>query len=327
MTDPPLDTTTLERVIVLPRNGYANRLQAWASSAILAAHLDVPLEVAWEPQPIAPAGAADLFTSDRPGATFLTSADLRARIGGDHQDLPRYLTIDPSRQVVCLAGHERGEQVFMPDLAAALGHASRPRTLLVIAGGKFHLPGALAFAEQRSRFYAQLPWSAGIRAGTDAALAGHSDFIGLHIRETDRSIAAPTPGAIRGAVAALAERSGLTSLFIAADTLSARQRWLGEARSLGLSAWTTPEPALDRSAISAGIGALIDWRILGMAQSIVYSRESSFGEEAAVATGCIGASLPLSASSGLQRIRRAEALGRAAVTYPRRRWGQGRKPS
>lgn len=40
----------LDRIVVVPRNGYVNRLQGWASAAILAAQLDASLHVLWEPE-------------------------------------------------------------------------------------------------------------------------------------------------------------------------------------------------------------------------------------------------------------------------------------
>lgn len=320
-------THALDRVVVVPRNGYINRLQAWASSAILAAELDVPLSVTWEPESVAPAAFTDLFIPDRPGVGLLSTDALSERLGKDPADLRPYLTVDESRRLVVLAGRERGEQEFMPALAAALGHPCGPTTLVIIAGGKFHLPGSTGFAEQRRHFYRQLPWSAAVSAGTKHAVADRGDFIGLHIRETDRAITAPTRRALRAAIIALADRTGVRSVFIAADTTAARRRWLGEVAALGLSGWAAPEPELDRSSARAGVDALVDWRVLGRSMALVYSRESSFGEEAAVSTGFGCPSIPLAASTPHQRSRLAAAIGRAAVTYPQRRWAQGRKPS
>ena len=116
-------------------------------------------------------------------------------------------------------------------------------------------------------------------------------------------------------------------MFVAADTPASRLRWLDEARALGLTGWSAPEPEFDRTSVQAAVGAMIDWRILGMSRALVYSRESSFGEEAAVAADAVGTSIPLSASSQRQRARRAAAVGRSLAHYPQRRWSQGRKPS
>lgn len=318
---------TLEEIVVVPRNGYVNRLQAWASSAVLAAQLDVPLQVAWQPESVAPAAFDELFVPGPPGAIWLHDDDLRARLGRPHEDLPRYLSVDEQRRLVVLAGHDRGEQVFMPDLLPALRHPCRPTTLLIIAGGRFHLPGSTDVEADRRRFYRHLPWSQAVTRATDAIVGEQRDFIGLHVRQTDRSISAPRRRAIRAAISGLARTRGLTSVFLAADTEEARVRWLDDLADLGLAGWAAPAPALDRSSAKAGIDAMVDWRILGRSVALVYSRASSFGQEAAVAADAVDTSLPLSASSALQRSRRAAAVARAALTYPQRRLAQGRNPS
>lgn len=327
MVDPTVHASSLERLIVVPRNGYVNRLQAWASSAVLAAQFDVALEVAWDTEPMAPASAEDLFARSQPGTTFLSEQQLRERIGLDHRSLDRYVTVDRGRRLVTLAGHDRGEQALMADLLAALHDPCAPTTLLIIAGGKFHLPQATSFAQQRKLFYARLAWSDAVRRRTDEAMQDRSPFLGLHIRGTDRSMQAPTPRAIHSALGELAEREQLASVFIAADTTTSLGHWTAEATRMGLEPWSLPEPDLDRATANAGIDAVVDWRILSKARGMVFSAESSFGEEAAVAGGIVDSSFPLRASDTRQRVRRAGAFGRAAVTYPRRRWGQGRNPS
>lgn len=326
MTEQPA-APALQDIVIVPRNGYVNRLQAWASSAILAAEWDVPLRVAWEPEAVAPAAFADLFVPGRPGTALLPAAELRSRVGGSHEDLPRYLTVDEPRRLVVLAGHDRGEQAFMDRLSDTLRHPCQPTTLLIIAGGRFHLPGSTGFEAQRRSFYRQLPWSDAVVTRTASAMAGHRDFLGLHVRQTDRSTTAPRPRAIREAISGLAGRTGIRSVFVASDTAEGRRHWLAGLAALGLDAWSAPEPTLDRSTASAGIDAMVDWRILGQSRGVVYSAASSFGDEAAVAADAVATSVPLSASATLQRYRRAAAVSRSAATYPRRRLGQGKNPS
>jgi len=41
-------TSDLKRIIIIPRNGYLNRLQAIASAAIIAENLDIELKIYWE---------------------------------------------------------------------------------------------------------------------------------------------------------------------------------------------------------------------------------------------------------------------------------------
>ena len=129
--------SSLTDLVVIPRNGYANRLQAWASAALLAQELSVPLSVVWEAEDIAPAEFGDLFVASPDGPKLLAAEALRERISADHRELPRYLNVDPERRLIVLAGHDRGEQTFMDKLDAALSHPCRPTLMVIIAGGKF----------------------------------------------------------------------------------------------------------------------------------------------------------------------------------------------
>ena len=309
---------TLDEIVVVPRNGYVNRLQAWASATILAAQLDVPLRVVWETEDAAPAAPDQLFASALIARRFLDRASLDARLGSPHQHLPRYLTIDMERRLVVLAGHDRGEQVFMPELGGALGDQSRPTTLLIIAGGKFHVDSSEDFQAQRRLFYRRMTWSTDLDTSFNHEVAGHGSYVALHVRGTDRSRQAPPARTIRAGLDRLRDLTAERSLFIAADTAVGRDRWSSEADSLGFRPWSAREIDFDRSNAGSGVDALLDWRLLGASRGVVYTGASSFGEEAAIATGHLEACVPLSATSGRQRVRAASELGRAAITYPRR---------
>ncbi|MDP1878072.1 MAG: hypothetical protein Q8M17_11015 [Actinomycetota bacterium] len=290
-----MTTHSVERVIVVPRNGYVNRLQAWASAAIMAGDLGVPCQVAWQPQPAGPAEAEVLFAGETLDHSFVRMDNVTAALGTSHEDLPRYLTVLPDRHVVALAGHDRGEQVFMPQLHAALQHASGPTTLVIIAGGAFCLPGTRAFADRRRDFYRSIAWSPPIDEQVSAALLGRGRYLGAHIRQTDRSRQAPTPRAIRAGLARLRDRTGITSLFIAADNEAALARWADEAGRLGLRAWTAEHADIDRATDTGAVAAMTDWRLLGGSEALVYTRESSFGAEATVAAGAVDGSEALAA--------------------------------
>lgn len=316
---------TLDRLIVVPRNGYVNRLQAWASSAILAAELDVPLRVVWEPEPAAPAAAADLFAPGLLERSFVTPESLTQLLGSTHQHQPRYLTVDPERRTVVLAGHDRGEQEFIPPLLGSLADPSHPTTLVIIAGGRFHVPSASAFERQRRHFYQAIDWSEPIRAACDEAWAHRPQHVGLHVRQTDRSLEAPTRSAIRAALSTMREQTGIDSLFVAADTDAARSAWLDAGTRLGFVPWTIDHPDTDRSTAAGAVAAMVDWRTLGRSAALVYSAASSFGEEAAVAADAATRSYALVAPTRVRNLRSAGSLLRSAATYPRRRgWLGGR---
>lgn len=315
-----LDSHGLERIIVVPRNGYANRLQAWASSAILAAELDVPVKVLWEPEPVAPATAEQLFSPTLLRTSFIESSEVTEVLGRPHTDWPRYLNVE--RDVVVLAGHDLGEQHFMPELLETLVREPLPRLLVIIAGGKFHLPDSTNFELQRRVFYSRIDWSEAIRDRVDLLRADHHEYLGLHIRQTDRSITAPTAKRIRAALAELHMRTGIASLLVAADTDEARQHWQNTAIKLGLEPWTSDAREYSRSQAAAGIDAIVDWHLLGGARALVYPAASSFGEEAAVVTGNKTACIALDASRRLQHFRASLGVGRSVLSYPLRRMGR-----
>lgn len=316
-----MTTHSVERVIVVPRNGYANRLQAWASASILADDLGAPCHVAWQPQAAGPAEPDVLFASSALEHSFVRIDDVTAVLGTTHEDLPRYLTVLPDRQVVALAGHDRGEQVFMPQLHAALQHASRPTTLVIIAGGAFCLPGTRAFVDRRRDFYRSITWSPPIDEQVSTALLRRGRYLGAHIRQTDRSRQAPTPRAIRAGLARLRGRTGITSLFIAADNEAALSNWIDEADRLGLQSWTAEHDDIDRATDPGAIAAMTDWRLLGGSEALVYTRESSFGAEAAVAAGAVDGSESLAAGpvtrTGRALLHGASSIHRRATAHRR----------
>jgi len=315
----------LEHLVIVPRNGYVNRLQAWASAAILGAQLDVPVSVVWEPERIAPAEALDLISESEVRRSFWDVEQLTSLVGGAHQTLARYLTVDADRRLLVLAGHDRGEQAFMGELVDALADPCAPTSLVVIAGGKFRLDTHEDFDRQRRLFYERVPWQTEIVDAVAATTDGRPPYLGLHVRGTDRSREAPSARAVREALRQLKEL-GPTSLFVAADTEASRLCWTDEALRLGFEPWSRTEVNRDRRVVAEGVDAVIDWRILGMAQAIVHAASSSFGEEAAVCTAQASACIALTASPSRQRLRAAGEWATAAVTYPRRRWGSQQSP-
>lgn len=303
----------LHRVIVVPRNGYANRLQAWASSSIMAERLGAPLQVAWEPESVAPAEATDLFADSLRDESFILSSQVAELLGRPHQDMPRYVTVDPDRRLVFLAGHDRGEQSFMPELQEILATTASVSTLVIVAGGKFHLPGESDFSSKRWRFYSGIDWHPAIQDRLRRNLSTSNAYLGLHIRQTDRSRDAPTPRAIQEALVRLTNLTGVTDLFIAADTPSARAEWTKRASDLDLRSWTSDAESFDRTDQQSGQDAIVDWLLLGKAEAIVYSAASSFGQEAALANVRPDLAQALTAPSALRVLRDTKQLATSAL--------------
>lgn len=305
-------TSALERIVVVPVNGYANRLQAWASASIMAAHFGAATQVCWEIEDVAPAAAPEIFAGDVIRDHFIDPDRVSALLGMPHSNTPRYLSVDQNRGVAFLAGHDRGEQFFVPALIRELNASPEISTLVVAAGGKFHVPDEVDFDEKRRHFYNQIGWHSDIVSRLQSTSMAKQPYIGLHIRQTDRSREAPTSRAIERALRTLSRRSGLTHVFIAADTATARTEWTNRAAQLGLTPWTSDAVVFNRHDERSAPDAIVDWLLLGRASGLIYSATSSFGQEAAIMNAHPEWTLPLEASPGLQNRRDLTRLAGSA---------------
>jgi hypothetical protein len=307
-------------VLLYPLSGYANRLQAIASASILAEDLGGRLAVCWETSDVAPAPAGAVFDASFVAAHVVTSDEADERWGVRREAVPRYLSVDPDARRIGLAGHDRGEQHFMPDLDRALASMPEVETVVLVAGGKFCRPGTseAAFRGQRHDFYRAMRLAPAVEEAVDRECRDRPDFVGLHLRYSDRNRQAPLRRRIRPALIEVAGRAGVRSVFVASDTGRERARWCEVARAAGLEPWTVDPGSLARAEAGSVHGALVDWRILGRARAMAFFAESSFAEEAAVAGDGWDRSIGLPAS-GLRAVAvQAGDYARAAVTYPRR---------
>lgn len=317
-------------VLVYPQSGYANRLQAIASSALLAEWLGGRLWVCWEHQQVAAATAEQVFDPAFVATHVVGADEALERWGVRRGDIPLYLTVDADRHRVLLAGHDRGEQHFMPALRSVLDDGSPRDLIVVVAGGKFTLDGGAVlsdqqrreFDERRGAYYRALDLHPDIESRVEEVVAGRGPFLGLHLRYSDRSTQAPMRRRIAPALRRLSDERGLHDLFVASDTPGERDRWHRRAEGLGLHPWSADPGDLPRSDPRSALGALVDWRILGRSQGMVYFAESSFAEEASVASGWHEASIGLAASRVQAWGVRAAEYSRAAVTYPKRHWSR-----
>lgn len=316
----------MRRILLFPLNGYINRLQAIASSAILADRLDARLSVCWEPDPVAPVATSAVLSPEFCSAHVVSSEAARDEFGVHRSGIPQYLSVDAANDRILLAGYDRGEQHFMEPLRSMLTEHSDADSLVIAAGGKFFLPERGTdertwqgqFRALRHDFYAQVGLAAGIETAVAEQLAARRPFIGLHLRYTDRAHQAPSDRTVREALTRVAQESGLSSVFVAADSSRARDEWAARIRSVGLDPWSAGHAHFDRSASGSEHAALVDWRLLGSAQRLVYFAESSFAEEAAVASGHFEESVALPAQAARSAIVHLGRYATAARTYPRR---------
>ena len=313
----------VDRVVLIPRNGYVNRLQAFVSAQILAERLGAQFKVAWEPQTAAPDSVKAVLDLDHWQDHLIKAAGV----------LPKGLSLDSvpiglnhvSDNALLLAGGMKGEQEFIPQLRREL--VKDPSEIILVAGGKFWLDGssvlsasqASEFRRQRFNKYSQMHLNSKIESQAQQFIADlPEEYVGLHLRYSDRNVQAPLGRTIERAVAQRRSEVGDT-LFLCGDDENRLASW---ERSLANKGWNvrvnrSPQhlASSDRPAT-----ALVDWRILSSATQVVFFSESSFGEEAAVASGHFDESVGLAPSRVRAQVLRATTYLRNAVTYPSRHW-------
>ena len=311
------------RVVLVPRNGYVNRLQALVSSQLVAQGLGAPLQVLWEPQPAAPDDVSRILDTGS-GQIELLEPGSALPGGLALQDIPVGLTRGPE-ETLFLAGGLTGEQYFMPQLRSELMKPTK--SVVIVAGGKFWLPGsseltgeeADAFRAARRDMYQNLKLHTSIEdRAHQIARKLPARFVGLHLRYSDRNFQAPMKRSVRKAMREMGP-SVDWNVYVAGDSRGTVEKWRTWLEQNGWRVWvddsTESSPNDGRSS-----AALVDWRVLGAAHRRVYFSASSFGEEAAVASGRFEESIGLQTS----HVRAVFAQGtyhvQNALSYPSRHW-------
>lgn len=314
----------MKRVIVVPRNGYLNRLQAMASASILAEQLGAEFSVCWLPQPAAPAPGVVVF-GETSGLAFISESELQMILGSSLESFPLYVNsqdVSGVGKVVTFAGHDLGEQPLMSELSQEL-RVSEFDYLVLVAGGRFsESVGSQSidwdsedFRELRRGWYQALEFSPDIDSVWPEFV--REPFLGLHLRYSDRSHQTPSRAEIERAVVELCGSSGIERVFIASDSRKERDHWSQLLWKLGLSPWFFESNLVGE--FSGDTAALVDWRILTHAQAIVYFGESSFGYEAAVASGNFNASVALAPNPLVSLGVRTRKIAGIVLGAPRRR--------
>jgi hypothetical protein len=308
----------VKRVIVIPMSGYVNRLQAIASSSIIADQCDADFFVCWTNINVTPAPATDVFSAEFVERHVIEPTQFRELTGIEPGDVSPYMTV--SHSLVTLAGSDMGEQFFMPQLRARLEQSQEPVNLVFSAGGNFSFSNPETAIDQRENWYRKFDFADAIESRVKQLLRNRGPFIGVHLRYTDRSHEAPLKKEIDQAILHQVESLSTDSIFIASDTNKERDRLFKKLEKAGLKPWTADLDLSNAPRSEAAVGALIDWKVLGNAQSSVSFAASSFGHEAAVMAGSIHTSSAL-AGHPIQRIRsRAKELKSNLVNYPRNHW-------
>lgn len=267
---------------------------------------------------MAPASASALFDPQFIDENFISSSEFFSRFGYRCSEVPHYL--NQSKGVVSLAGYDLGEQYFMEELRVSIEQLTSPRTLLISAGGNFSWDEPERAIAARGAWYRDLVFADHIETSATNAMSRYGSYIGVHLRFTDRSHETPLDKEIELAIMNQVEEFGLRSIFIASDSATQRDKWVGKLEKSGLNPWFVNPTSLNRKSEQAGIAAMIDWKILGHASSSVYFSASSFGHEAAVMAGSINTSIALPGHPVRRWQSRGRELTSALINYPRNHW-------
>ena len=277
----------LNDIVVFPMSGYINRLQTIASAAILAEQYDARLRICWIPYSLAPSPADAVFSKSFCDEFIISEESVLELYQLEVNQIPIY--VSRSRGMVSLRGADKGEQALMPEVERSIQQES-PQLLAIVSGGSF-FRDARGFTlndyrKRKSDFYRALPLHSEIEGSVSKILRTHpSPYLGLHLRYTDRSDQAPLDRAIRKALRFQSEATGISSVFVAADSARSRDHWVAECVKLGLDPWCVNHLSMRREDALSAHPALIDWKLLGHASRLVYFTASSFAVEAAVMNG------------------------------------------
>jgi hypothetical protein len=276
------------------------------------------------PQQAAPAALETVFGSVSP-LKFVTESDLTGILGFDLDSFPHYVNshvVSGIGRVVTLAGHDRGEQPLMTQLIEEL-QSSDWDELVIVAGGRFFLEAgnesnewdSEKFRAARQSWYQSLALAPVI--DNTVKLIPSEPFVGLHLRYSDRSHQAPSRLEIKRAVVSMCAQAGVGRVFLTSDSAEQREYWQKLLPSMGLSPWVLGTDTLGE--LAGAQLALADWKILGQAQALVYFAESSFGYEAAVASGRFAASIALEPNKFVSAGVQTKSLIANVLSAPKRR--------
>ena len=278
-------------VVVVPVNGFGNRLKAMASGALLSQMLGVGFRVAWMPEAsILPADFHDLFAPDQ-DFDVIDYQDLRALIALASEMPPKTLSRIEESETICLRGYHRGEQYFMADLARIVSQVSWQR-IVIWSGGDFVMPSSARPAASgpdspleafKQDFYRRLRFSEPVN---QMLLEGSGTArIVLHLRYGDRSSTAPTDRRIARSLRPLlraSRRGGVgPEWYVASDDALALERWSTRLRAQGKAVTQSGHRILGREAVDAVRFAVAEWNLLATAKVLVHFTGTTFAEEAA----------------------------------------------
>ncbi len=272
----------MREIIIMPVNGYVNRLQAIASCYDLSLFFTIPFKILWVEETVASASINSLFGSNFIKNYFIDFNYIISKYNYDIHNIPLFLNVNKDRKIITLVGHDKGEQFFMNELDKLVKNfAYKDFSIIIKAGGKFSVLNSHRFVENRKTFYRNIDFAYDITQFVSQRKF-KLPYLGLHLRTTDRSINSPTKKQMLNYLLRLRHELNINKVFLSSDNSLVSMQYSKEISSLGFDIIKANPNVLDRANPKAGKQALIDWILLSRSIASVYHKESSFSQEAAI---------------------------------------------
>jgi hypothetical protein len=272
-----------KRLIIVPRNGYINRIQAIASASILAEDLNFELKIYWDTEPNWATDYYSLFDEKFYSNKFVNKKYVDEALNYKNLfQLPNYLNVSRDGGFISLIGADKDEQRFICELVNLLNINQEINTILIVAGAKFYIGDPDEFILRRADFYNSIIWNSRISNNYLLNLFLEAEYVGIHIRRTDRFLSAPSTNQILKELKVMRSKTNLNTVFIACDNKRDREKWCKILRGLNLDVIDLDIQEFDRKEVSTGIFAIPDWIMLSRSVCIIYHGHSSFSQEASI---------------------------------------------
>jgi hypothetical protein len=236
------------KLILESVNGLMNRFRSIASSKILSEFTNREFLLNWKPEYVCNVRISDLVED----GFFNIGYDV------DRQNCYYH------------SGYEKGsEQPFIDEMIS-----TDKEIIYLIAGGNF-IPTGMSISEfnnKKSDFYSSIPFVERIRNESNNFFSKNDDYIGIHLRYTDRIEYSPTIDYVENII-----NNNETNIFICSDDRNVLSNLKSKFGDRILTYYTTN---LDRSSIDGSQQAIIEWLILANSKKIYYSAGSSYSYEA-----------------------------------------------
>jgi hypothetical protein len=290
------------KLVLIPINGLVNRLRAMASAAIFAEQHSMSLDFFWIATNVMNCNPLEVFSSEFCQAHF-KSVDNNSSLDFLASQREEIFAVKGSDLLV--AGGRSGEQKYLAKVKETLIPNAKILRLIIKSGGLFHdcehigCVDCKSFREKRADFYRAIGSSTPVMSEVDFLESKlGSDFIGLHIRQTDKSRdeRVSINRMIRELKKELKKKDlykEFPRVFVCGDDPRGLEEVSRLLNKLRIENLVRLDIDFNRENSSNAISAYSDWLMLSRATKIFFYGNTSFSYEAAVLGGVFDQSVHL----------------------------------